>query len=193
MKKYKKSSKKNQNYIKASDSKKLRAIELFNRRSLLLLLVIMAALVVCFNRPYELEASSIHGPALWFLHLTAWPLLFLPGVINNFSWAHNTPVMRYLIDENPALVLALLATLLLLVVWAIIRRYGLSWFGPGGLRAASHFMLIFACWGMLQLVICAVIVLKDTNSLIPFHPVKNQASSAQLKPLAPPAAPHTGK
>ena len=181
MKKYKKNSKKRNNYIKASDSKKLRAIELFNRCTLLLLIVILAALAVCFEQSYELEKASVHGPALWFLHLTAWPLLFLPGVINNFSWAHNTAVMRYLIDGNPALILALLATLLLLIVWCILRRYGINWFGVGGMRSASHFMLIFAAWGILQLIICAVIILQDTNSLIPFHPAKAPAVVSQEK------------
>lgn len=183
MKKLKKVTKKHNNYIKASDSKKQRAIEFFNRCALLLLVVIVVSLAVCFNQPYELEKASVHGPALWFLHLTAWPLLFLPGVINNFSWAHNTEVMRYLINVNPALVLALLGTLLLAIVWGVIRRYGINWFGINGLRSAGHFMLIVACWGILQLAICAVIILLDTNTLIPFHPVK----------VSPPVQQTTGK
>ena len=40
-------------------------------------------------------------------------------------------------------------------------------------------MLIFAGWGILQLLICAVIVLQDTNTLIPFHPVKTTAITEQ--------------
>ena len=179
MKKAKKGSKKRNNYIKASDSKKTRALEFFNRCTLLLLLVILVSLAVCFDRPYELGQQSAHGPALWFLHLTAWPLLFLPGAINNLSWAHNTPVMHYLIDTNPALVLALLAALLLGVIYRLFRRYGIAWFGVSGLRSAGHFMLIFAGWGILQLLICAVIVLQDTNTLIPFHPVKTTAITEQ--------------
>ncbi len=169
MAKFKKGNKKNPSYIKASDSKKLRAIEFFNRCTLLLLLVIIVSFAVCFEKPYELEQASIHGPALWFLHLTAWPLLFLPGVINTFSWAHNNAVMKYLIDGNPALILALLAMLLLGIIWLIIRKYGLNWFGISGMRSAGHFMLIFALWGVFQLLICAVIVLQDTNTLTPFH------------------------
>ena len=171
MKKGKKSTKKN-NYIKAPDSKKKRALEFFNRSMLFLLIVIVVSLAVCFNQPYELSKESFHGPALWFLHLAAWPLLFLPGVVNNFSWTHNTAVMRYLIDINPALLLAILAALLFGVIYLILRRYGLVWFGPSGMRSAAHFILIFACWGVLQLVISAVIVLKDTNTLIPFQPAK---------------------
>jgi hypothetical protein len=134
--------------------------------------VIVISLAVCFNRPYELSKESFHGPALWFLHLAAWPLLFLPGVVNNFSWTHNTAVMRYLIDINPALLLTILAALLFGIIYLILRRYGLVWFGPSGMRTATHFILIFACWGVLQLVISAVIVLKDTNTLIPFQPTK---------------------
>ena len=172
MKKNKKN-KKNNNYIKASDSKKQRAIQFFNRCALLLLLVVVAALAVCFEKPYELEKASIHGPALWFLHLAAWPILFLPGIINSFSFANNTAVMKYLIDDNPALILVVLACILIGLVWLIIRRYGISWFGVPGMRSAGYFMLIFACWGVFQLLISAVIVLQDTNTLIPFHPVKN--------------------
>ena len=86
MKKAKKQNKKHQKYIKASDSKKQRAVQFFNRCTLLLLLVVVASLALCFEKPYELEKASIHGPALWFLHLTAWPILFLPGVINSFSF-----------------------------------------------------------------------------------------------------------
>ena len=184
MKKNKKNSKKN-NYIKASDSKKQRAIQFFNRCTLLLLLVLVASLALCFEKPYELEHSSVHGPALWFLHLAAWPILFLPGVINSFSFANNTMVMRYLIDENPALILALLACILLGVVWVVIRRYGISWFGVAGMRSAGHFMLIFACWGVFQLLISAVIVLQDTNTLIPFHPVKN-TKTTETQPVQQP-------
>ncbi|MBE6403324.1 MAG: hypothetical protein E7039_06345 [Lentisphaerae bacterium] len=173
MKKNKKNSKKNHNYIKASDSKKQRAVQFFNRCTLLLLLVVVVSLALCFEKPYELEHSSIHGPALWFLHLIAWPILFLPGVINSFSFAHNTAVMKYLINENPALILAILGCLLIGIVWVMIRRYGISWFGVSGMRSAGYFMLIFASWGVLQLLISAVIVLLDTNTLIPFQPVKN--------------------
>ena len=173
MKKNKKHSKKQNNYIKASESKKQRAVQFFNRCTLLLLLVVVTALGLCFEKPYELEHASVHGPALWFLHLAAWPILFLPGVINSFSFAHNTAVMKYLIDDNPALILALLACILIGVIWVIIRRYGISWFGVAGMRTAGYFMLIFAGWGIFQLLISAVIVLQDTNTLIPFHPVKN--------------------
>lgn len=172
MKKAKKQNKKNQKYIKASDSKKQRAVQFFNRCTLLLLLVVVASLALCFEKPYELEKASIHGPALWFLHLTAWPILFLPGVINSFSFVHNTAVMKYLINDNPALILALLAGLLIGIIWLILRRYGISWFGVSGMRSAGYFMLIFACWGAFQLLISGVIVLQDTNTLIPFHPVK---------------------
>ena len=178
MKKGKKSTKKN-NYIKAPDSKKKRALEFFNRSMLFLLLIVVVSLASCFNQPYELSKESFHGPALWFLHLAAWPLLFLPGAVNNLSWAHNTPVMRYLIDTNPALLLTILACLLFGVIYLVLRRYGLVWFGVSGMRSASHFVLIFACWGVLQLVITAVIVLKDTNTLIPFHPTKNQHQCVQ--------------
>ena len=87
--------------------------------------------------------------------------------------------MHYLIDTNPALVLALLAALLLGVIYLLFRRYGIAWFGVSGLRSAGHFMLIFAGWGILQLLICAVIVLQDTNTLIPFHPVKTTAITEQ--------------
>ena len=173
MKKNKKHSKKNNNYIKASDSKKQRAVQFFNRCTLLLLLVVAISLALCFEKPYELEHSSIHGPALWFLHLTAWPILFLPGVINSVGYVHDTAVMKYLINENPALILAILACILIFIVWSVIRRYGISWFGVGGMRSAGYFMLIFACWGVFQLLISAVIVLQDTNTLIPFQPVKN--------------------
>ena len=179
MKKNKKSGKKNNNYIKASDSKKKRALEFFDRSMLFLLLIVIISLAICFNQPYELSKESFHGPALWFLHLAAWPLLFLPGAVNNLSWAHNTPVMRYLIDTNPALLLTILACLLFGVIYLVLRRYGLVWFGVSGMRSASHFVLIFACWGVLQLVITAVIVLKDTNTLIPFHPTKNQHQCVQ--------------
>ncbi len=172
MKKAKKQNKKHQKYIKASDSKKQRAVQFFNRCTLLLLLVVVASLALCFEKPYELEKASIHGPALWFLHLTAWPILFLPGVINSFSFVHNTAVMKYLINDNPALILALLAGLLIGIIWLILRRYGISWFGVSGMRSAGYFMLIFACWGAFQLLISGVIVLQDTNTLIPFHPVK---------------------
>ncbi len=172
MKKAKKQNKKQPKYIKASDSKKQRAVQFFNRCTLLLLLVVVASLALCFEKPYELEKASIHGPALWFLHLTAWPILFLPGVINSFSFVHNTAVMKYLINDNPALILALLAGLLIGIIWLILRRYGISWFGVSGMRSAGYFMLIFACWGIFQLLISAVIVLQDTNTLIPFHPVK---------------------
>ena len=172
MKKAKKKNKKHQKYIKASDSKKQRAVQFFNRCTLLLLLVVVASLALCFEKPYELEKASIHGPALWFLHLTAWPILFLPGVINSFSFVHNTAVMKYLINDNPALILALLAGLLIGIIWLILRRYGISWFGVSGMRSAGYFMLIFACWGAFQLLISGVIVLQDTNTLIPFHPVK---------------------
>lgn len=191
MKKNKKNSKKQNNYIKGSDTKKQRAIQFFNRCTFFLLLVVVASLALCFEKPYELAHSSVHGPALWFLHLAAWPLLFLPGVINNFSFAHNTRIMRYLINDNPALILALLAGLLIFIVWLIIRRYGLNWFGTGGMRSAGHFMLIFALWGVFQLGMAAVIVLQDTNSLIPFHPAKTTAPDALKKPLAPVGAPQT--
>ena len=172
MKKAKKQNKKQPKYIKASDSKKQRAVQFFNRCTFLLLLVVVASLALCFEKPYELEKASIHGPALWFLHLTAWPILFLPGVINSFSFVHNTAVMKYLINDNPALILALLAGLLIGIIWLILRRYGISWFGVSGMRSAGYFMLIFACWGAFQLLISGVIVLQDTNTLIPFHPVK---------------------
>ena len=122
MAKIKKSGKKN-NYLKASDTKKLKALEFFNRCTLFLLLVIIASLALCFEKPYELEHASVHRPALWFLHLIAWHILFLPGVINNFSWANNTAVMKYLIDDNPALVLAILGSLLVGTVWGIIRKW----------------------------------------------------------------------
>ena len=173
MKKAKKQNKKQPKYIKASDSKKQRAVQFFNRCTLLLLLVVVASLALCFEKPYELEKASIHGPALWFLHLTAWPILFLPGVINSFGFIHNTAVMKYLINDNPALILALLACLLIGIIWLILRRYGISWLGVSGMRSAGYFMLIFACWGIFQLLISAVIVLQDTNTLIPFHPVKH--------------------
>lgn len=159
-------------FINTTHDKKYKAVKFFNRCSLLLLLVILVSLALCFEKPYELERASAHGPALWFLHLTAWPLLFLPGVINSLTGIYNTAVMKYLIDDNPALILTLLACLLLGIIWVIFRRYGISWFGVSGLRSAGHFMLIFAGWGILQLLICAVIVLQDTNTLIPFHPVK---------------------
>ena len=68
-----------------------------------------------------------------------------------------------------------LALLILCIIYLVFRRYGVSWFGAGGLKAAGNFMLIFAVWGVFQLLICAVIVLQDTNTLIPFHPVKNPA------------------
>ena len=173
MKKNKKQNKKQQNYIKASDSKKQRAVQFFNRCTLLLLLGVVASLGLCFEKPYELEQSSVHGPALWFLHLAAWPILFLPGVINSFPFAHNTAVMQYLINDNPALILAILAGILIGIIWLIIRRYGISWFGVPGMRTAGYFMLIFAGWGVFQLMISAVIVLQDTNTLIPFHPAKS--------------------
>ena len=181
MKKNKKSNKKN-NYIKASDSKKKRALEFFDRSMLFLLIVMLASLAVCFNRPYELSKESFYGPALWFLHLAAWPLLFLPGVVNNFAWAHNTAVMRYMTDSNPALLLALLGCLLLGVIYLVLRRYGLSWFGQGGMRTAAHFILIFAFWGVFQLAISAIIVLKDTNTLTPFNPTKKVVQQDQNTP-----------
>lgn len=183
MAKIKKSGKKN-NYLKASDTKKLKALEFFNRCTIFLLLVIIVSLILCFEKPYELEHASVHGPALWFLHLIAWPILFLPGVINNFSWANNTAVMKYLIDDNPALVLAILGSLLVGVIWGIIRKWGMAYFGINGMRSAGHFMLIIACWGVLQLAISAVIVLQDTNSLIPFHPVKKNTQAVQQQPAA---------
>ncbi|MBR2357974.1 MAG: hypothetical protein IKA65_08125 [Lentisphaeria bacterium] len=187
MKKHKKNSKKNTKYIKSSEAKKQRAVQFFDRCTLFLLLVVIASLALCFEKPYELEKASIHGPALWFLHLAAWPILFLPGLINNLSFVHNTTAMKYLINDNPALILALLAGLLIAILWLIIRRYGLSWFGVGGMRSAGHFMLIFACWGVLQLIISAVIVLQDTNSLIPFHSAKTVKNSATPAPADIPA------
>lgn len=187
MKKNKKNSKKDTKYIKSSETKKQRAVQFFDRCTLFLLLVVIASLALCFEKPYELEKASIHGPALWFLHLAAWPILFLPGLINNLSFVHNTTAMKYLINDNPALILALLAGLLIAILWLIIRRYGLSWFGVGGMRSAGHFMLIFACWGVLQLIISAVIVLQDTNSLIPFHSAKTVKNSATPAPADIPA------
>ena len=159
-------------FIDTAHTKTTLAIRFFNRCSLLLLTVIIVSLALCFEKSYELEEASVHGPALWFLHLTAWPLLFLPGVINSLTGMGNTAIMKYLINTNPALVLAALACLLLALIWIVLRRYGINWFGIAGLRSAGHFMLIFAGWGILQLLICAVIVLQDTNTLIPFHPVK---------------------
>ena len=173
MKKNKKQNKKQQNYIKASDSKKQRAVRFLDRCALLLLAVIIVSLAVCFGKDYELSCPSEHGPALWFLHLAAWPLLFLPGVVTSLTGSGDTEIMKYLIDDNPALILTMLALLLLGIIYLIFRRYGVIWFGSGGLKAAGNFMLIFAVWGVFQLLICAVIVLQDTNTLIPFHPVKN--------------------
>lgn len=160
-------------YNPSADLRKHNAVIFFNRCTLLLLLVIVASLAICFEKPYELERPSIHGPALWFLHLAAWPLLFLPGVVTSLTGSGDTEIMKYLIDDNPALILTMLALLLLGIIYLIFRRYGVIWFGSGGLKAAGNFMLIFAVWGVFQLLICAVIVLQDTNTLIPFHPVKN--------------------
>ena len=159
-------------YNPSADYRKQKAVVFFNRCTLLLLLVIVASLAICFEKPYELERASIHGPALWFLHLAAWPLLFLPGVVTSLTGSSDTEVMKYLIDDNPALILTMLALLLLGIIYLVFRRYGVSWFGSGGLKAAGNFMLIFAVWGVFQLLICAVIVLQDTNTLIPFHPAK---------------------
>lgn len=163
-------------YNPSADLHKQRAIIFFNRCTLFLLLVIIASLAICFEQPYELERPSVHGPALWFLHLAAWPLLFLPGVVTSLTGSGNTEFMKYLIDDNPALILTMLALLLLCIIYLVFRRYGVSWFGIGGLKAAGNFMLIFAVWGVFQLLICGIIVLQDTNTLIPFHPVKAPAA-----------------
>ena len=163
-------------YNPSADLHKQRAIIFFNRCTLFLLLVIIASLAICFEQPYELERPSVHGPALGFLHLAAWPLLFLPGVVTSLTGSGNPEFMKYLIDDNPALILTMLALLLLCIIYLVFRRYGVSWFGIGGLKAAGNFMLIFAVWGVFQLLICGIIVLQDTNTLIPFHPVKTPAA-----------------
>lgn len=166
-------------YLQDTYIRKKRAIKSFNTCTLILLAVILISLLICFEKPYNLESPAVYGPALCFLNLLAWPIVFLPGMISRVAGCHNSKIMFYLLETNPALTLAMLALLLLGIIWLLFRRYGIKWLGANGLNIAGHFVIIFACWGILQLLICAVIFLQDTNTLVPFH--KDHSAVVELQ------------
>ncbi len=185
MGKWTKTGKKNRNFIKASDTKKRRAVQYFNRCCLLLMAVVLVSFAVCSGRPYELQEASAHGPALWFLLLMAYPILGVLGLVNIiFGWG-DTAVVEYFTVEHPALGLTLLNEIYLGAIWVLVRRRGLGWFGPGGIRAAGNFVLIMACWGAFQLFLVGLMMLWYAGGLSPFHPEARENSPAVVAKSGP--------
>lgn len=194
MEKIKKSGKKTKNG-KTFEIKQRKALRYFDRSCLFLLLVLLAAFLVCYGKPYELQAAVSHGHAVWFLLLVAYPVLGLLGLINVLLGTSDAPIVLYFTVRQPIFGLILADVVYLLLLWLILRRRGGGWFGPGGLHAAGNFVLIVACWGIFQLFLSGVMFLWNSGGLTPFYPHDPPAAAAPVQPAtgdraaAAPAAP----
>ena len=113
--------------------------------SLLAVVIILAAMGT-INADYDLSKSNPQGFAMWFLLLMGWIPLELFGLIR---WVFGIRQEFAIAGEGPTL--GICALTLLIVVWAFIRFYVARAFRPEILKAASHLILIFACWGLFQL------------------------------------------
>ncbi|MBR7104626.1 MAG: hypothetical protein IKC65_06765 [Lentisphaeria bacterium] len=113
--------------------------------SLLAVVIILAAMGT-INADYDLSKSNPQGFAMWFLLLMGWIPLELFGLIRLFFGIHQDFALA---GEGPTLGVCGLAALA--AVWAFIRFYLARICRPETLRAAFHFILIFACWGIFQL------------------------------------------
>ena len=183
MEKNKKNNKKSKSgrLSKSAEAKQKKARSQWNRACLFLLLVLLAAFLVCWGRPYELQSAVNHGHALWFLLLTAYPFLGLLGLVNVLFGTVDTRFVQYFTSGNPVLGLAAADAIYLLLVWLLIRWRGVRWFGPGGLKAAANLVLILAFWGVFQLFLTGLMFLWDAGGLTPFHPDDPPAAEAPAR------------
>lgn len=170
--------------VKSSDIKRQKAIGYFDRCCFLLFLVLLGAFLVCYGKPYELQEAVSHGHAVWFLLLFAYPILGFLGLVNVLLGTADAPIMRYFTIDNPILGLILADITYLFLLWLIIRRRGLTWFGSNGMRAAGNFVLIVAFWGVFQLFLSGIMFLWNSGGMTPFHPHDPPAAAAPADPGA---------
>lgn len=112
----------------------------------LLALVIILAAVGTINADYDLSKFNPQGFAMWFLLIMGWIPLELVGLCR---WLFGLRQELAIAGEGPTLGICGLAALA--AVWAVLRFYAARFCRPEVLKAAFHFMLIFACWGIFQL------------------------------------------
>ena len=119
----------------------------------LLAAMIVFAAMGTVNTDYDLSRSNPQGFAMWFLLLVGWIPLELFGLIR---WLFGIRQEFSPVGEGPALGICALAALA--AVWAVIRFYVAKICRLEVLRTAFHFMLIFAFWGMFQMI-CYLVAL----------------------------------
>lgn len=138
---------KRQNELTISQKSKRRQLcRKLDWATLLLGAIIIIAALGTVNSDYDLSKSNPQGFAMWFLLITGWIPLELFGFIR---WIFGHKEEFAIAGEGPTLGICALTSLA--VVWAVIRFYMARVCRPEVLRAAFHFILIFACWGIFQL------------------------------------------
>ena len=94
-----------------------------------LAVVIVVATAICMGEPYELGKPEPHGFALWFLLFLGYLPMELLSVFNWCFGLQETPLMHFLVVEQPAVMLGACNLATLAVLWAVFRfwaarRYG---------------------------------------------------------------------
>jgi hypothetical protein len=129
---------------------------------LVLGLAILVSAIGTAGSDYDLSKANPQGFAMWFLLITGWIPLEILGVIRWLFGLHQeiSPA-----GEGPTLGLCALTALA--AVWALFRFHIAKTCRPEVLRAAFHFILIFACWGLFQLVCCIIALSSEHSDIAP--------------------------
>ena len=121
---------------------------------LLLAFTILVSAIGTAGSDYDLSKANPQGFAMWFLLIMGWIPLEILGVIRWLFGIHQ--------EISPAGAGPTLAA-----VWALFRFHIARTCRPEVLRAAFHFVLIFACWGLFQLLCCIIALSSEHSDIAP--------------------------
>ena len=138
---------------------------------------ILIAAVGTAGADYDLSKGNPQGFAMWFLLIMGWIPLEIVGV---FRWLFGIHPEISPAGEGPTLGICALSALA--AVWAVFRFHVARTCRPEVLRAAFHITLIFACWGIFQLLCCFVAFGSERSDIAPLDKTLTRQQTRQLVP-----------
>ena len=147
--------------------------------TLLLGVTILVAAVGTVGAEYDLAKANPQGFAMWFLLIMGWIPLEIVGV---FRWLFGIHQEISPAGEGPTLGICALSALA--VVWAVFRFHIARTCRPEVLRAAFHIILIFACWGIFQMLCCLAALSSERSDIAPLDKTltRQLAPASKVKP-----------
>ena len=157
-----------------SQEKRIVARRRFDLTMATIIMLFLAATLLCRGRNYELGVSDPIGYLYWLLLVPAYLPLEAIGLLTALL-----PIETSGFAGHEAVILGGCDLAMTIVIWIWVRLASNSR-NLEFLTISRHFALIFLCWAVFQFLLLAVTQLWDHGGLSePFHPHLHRAAATE--------------